>query len=417
MRKKLTQVLFMCVMFALLISSCIGEPVVQAHPTECIKSFQEFAYLGSQLDSNTRVEMILPPSPWNIERIIPTEKVDGYFISYIDAEIARSINGHQEIWLIEHLYPIGSSQSNKKNLFLVYQPDSKKWETVSSAVGDINLFVQNLFVTSDGNIWGQVVWDTIRMSPNLENAPVLAKYNEDTKRFEFAKGVLEIPWKQDDSATFPWPEIVLDNHDVFWFFTRNDGLYRYDPSSQATEKRADLLNSNVTQTALSTDGSIYFEIYSEKIYSEESFFRLSDGMLLQFFPKTNEIVPLDIPDGRWPIFTGMLVDLGDRLWLGAIGYQEPNGEWKLIHPDPQEYFEHAGDIYWAPPALMLESSNGILWYRKFLDDTRANGTAWYDPQTGEGCMFTNMAVNIIEDSEQQLWLVADGKLYKNPLNP
>jgi hypothetical protein len=140
-------------------------------------------------------------------------------------------------------------------------------------------------------------------------------------------------------------------------------------------------------------------------------------MLYQFVPKSNEIVLIDIPDGTWPIFTGMLVDHRDRLWLGAIGYREPNSEWKLIHPDPQEYFRHAGDIYWAPPSLMLESSNGILWYKKFLDDTRASGTAWYDPQTGDGCMFTNLAVNIIEDSEQQLWLVADGKLYKAPLNP
>jgi hypothetical protein len=32
-------------------------------------------------------------------------------------------------------------------------------------------------------------------------------------------------------------------------------------------------------------------------------------------------------------------------------------------------------------------------------------------------MFTNIAANIIEDSEQQLWLVAGGKLFKYQLTP
>lgn len=401
----------------LFLGSCNSHLVIgtDAISNACINSFQEFAYSGSDIDQTREISTILPPYPWQVEAVLPTYDTRGYSLLSVDTEVTRSINGSQEVWIVEHLSASEVGNSNK-NVFMVYQTESHDWKTISADIQDSGFIVGNLFVTSDGSLWGQTVWDTtLRKQPAFKKIPVLSKFNENTQRFEFAEGVLEIPWVLSSYNFFPWPQILVDN-DTFWFFVRNDGLYWYDPSSQETEKRANLLNSDVTQAALSTDGSIYFEIYSEKIYSEESFFRLSDGMLFQFFPETDEIIPMNIPDGKWPIFTGMLVDIRDRLWLGATGYQEQNGEWKLIYPNPQNFFEHAGDIYWAPPTLILASSNGILWYKKFLDDTRANGTAWYDPQTGKGCMFTNLAVNVIEDSEQQLWLVAGGKLYKNKIN-
>jgi hypothetical protein len=43
------------------------------------------------------------------------------------------------------------------------------------------------------------------------------------------------------------------------------------------------------------------------------------------------------------------------------------------------------------------------------------GTAWYDPEAGKGCLFTNLASYIVEDANKQLWMVADGKLYRYPL--
>jgi len=89
-----------------------------------------------------------------------------------------------------------------------------------------------------------------------------------------------------------------------------------------------------------------------------------------------------------------------------------------LYPDTEKYFENIGNPTFATPHLMLESSNGLLWYKKYLDmGINHEGTAWYDPRTGQGCMFTNLAVNIIEDSKQQLWLVANGELYKNLLRP
>ncbi len=416
MNKLRRTMLFLFSLFPLIISSCNDRYVNNVLQMECIRSFDDFAYSLPESNPNARTETILPPSPWEVEAAVPTQQIAGYYPSTtVDVEIARSIQGHQEIWLIENLSPVDSSQS-LTNVFLVYQPGSQGWKLIPSNIGNTGFFVGSLFVTSDGNLWGTTVWDTIHGQPKIENVPVLSKFNEDTQRFEFATGAPEISSTMFSNNFFPWPEIVLDDKNIFWIFTKNNGLYRYDPAVQRTEKQADLSGLNVTRAALSPDGSIFFEVYSEKVYSKESFFRLSDGILFQFTPATKQIAPLNIPNQSWPIFSGMLVDHNGRLWLGAIGYKEPSGDWHLVDPNPQEYFEHAGDIYWISPTLILESSSGILWYKKLLDDVRVDGTAWYDPKTGKGCMFTNVAANIIEDSEQQLWLAAAGKLFKYSLN-
>jgi hypothetical protein len=87
-----------------------------------------------------------------------------------------------------------------------------------------------------------------------------------------------------------------------------------------------------------------------------------------------------------------------------------DGSWHLIHPYPEQAFDHAGDYLWVPPSLLMESSDGKLWYNRYMDG-QGDGTAWYDPKTGEGCLFADYPSTLIEDSKQQLWMAAGGKLY------
>jgi hypothetical protein len=49
-------------------------------------------------------------------------------------------------------------------------------------------------------------------------------------------------------------------------------------------------------------------------------------------------------------------------------------------------------------------------------DGSGDGTAWYDPQSGEGCLIMNHAANIVEDAQNQLWMVTNGYLYRHSLN-
>jgi hypothetical protein len=214
------------------------------------------------------------------------------------------------------------------------------------------------------------------------------------------------------------PHIVLDQQGIFWIFVGFDGIYSYNPATKTTEKWIDLPELDVDYTALSPDGSIYFAHQSSL-----GNFRLVGDELYQFFPETGKVESVGLPasNEEWPIFAGLLVDHIGRLWLGSTGYRDLGGAWHLMHPYPERYFEivDTGRIsyIWAFPRPILESSDGILWFQKYLDTSgQWEGTAWYDPNLGEGCLITNMPTNIVEDSHQQLWMMVDGILYRYSLN-
>lgn len=403
----------------LLLTACKVAPPLTREVSfgRCIQSFQQFAFAGPDLKQGGQTALLLPTPPWKEEGRLP-KPPEGYFSTNAEVVIYRPTQTGGEIWIRDHQMASAFS-GGYNNVFYVYTLSSKQWTTISAKIDRTKFSVERLFVTRDGRIWGNVTWDTTQTEKqNFQKVPVLSQYNEKTQRFEQANGILEIPWVQFSYGYYPWPEILLDPEDQFWIFVKEDGLYRYDVGSQKIEKQVNLPGKSVIETALSSDGSIYYEIYSEQLFSPERFFRISEGMLFHFIPSTKEVSPLKLPEERWPAFSGMRVDQKGRLWLGAIGYQEVDGKWHLIHPDPQGYLKNgAGDAYQAPPALKYESSDGTLWYSKYLDDVRADGTAWYNPETGKGCMITNVAANIVEDSQQRLWLTAGRTLFVLVLTP
>lgn len=94
------------------------------------------------------------------------------------------------------------------------------------------------------------------------------------------------------------------------------------------------------------------------------------------------------------------------------GYLEHQNLWRFIDPKPEFSWEMRGNPSWYPPELVFASSDGRLWYAEWNDmDYLGEGTAWYNPDTGEGELFTNVASFIVEDDDQRLWIVVDGILY------
>jgi hypothetical protein len=366
----------------------------------CILPFQRFAYHGPR--NFTPPFDILPLSPWQFEAELPS----GYHGKSIQVETTRSGDSYQEIWLID--------SSRYDPIVIVYHAESGSWEEISPYVGDTRLFVHELFVTADGSVWGSVMWNPVQNTPVVDSVPVLARFNDDTRAFELEQNVLEVP--VSTGQDFRFPNILLDEQDVFWIFVDGGGLYTYDPALQRTEKQADFPEDFMVDTAaLAPDGSIYIEQHQEWPNS-----RLTEDTLFQFFPEAGELVSLGAPDEEWPFFDGMVVDHTGRLWLGAIGYREPSGDWHLTINHLKDYLRHidADHYFWAAPKVMLESSTGILWYRKYFDSYPwTEGTAWYDPDTGRGCLFTNQPAFVIEDAVQRLWLAAGGNLYSYSLVP
>jgi len=379
---------------------------------QCLDSFQKFAYtLERNVAASTK-----PSYPWVLTASVPETNRDGkgYPVSVV---LAQDIGGKQQIWFSLEIYD--EHENFKMTGFEVYDPKSDNWSYVSGRVGDTDFMVKKLFVTSDGHIWGQIDAFSSNLSlPSTSKSrettflryPLLALFNGKTGRFEVPTNTMEISLLSDKE--FPFTHVMADNDDNFWIFVEADGLYHYDPAHGFLEKVLNLPKMVVSNAVVSPDGSIYFENGWAHVHLEDGYNEVKLSTLFEFDPKTRVLKKLPFFEKSWPMFNGMLFDHKGRLWLGSTGYRDTNNKWVLIHPNPEEYFRHGGDISWSPVTLMLETTDGRLWYRKYTDGGfQTEGAAWYDPESGEGCMFTNYSVIIMADAEERLWMNVGREIY------
>lgn len=378
---------------------------------QCIGSFQKYAYTVPDNGLPYLATDIPPQEPWQYEISLPSIVSEKATANSVAASI--SLDGNIEVWINSRPYGNAYYLSDDEYYnYLIYQVDTKEWRIVPARVKDSDAFVDRLFIAEDGSIWGRNVWD---ISSNFTSLPMLSKYNEKTQEFELDQNVREIPalWKDTNPNTIDipfWTEVLLDSDGVFWLLAHKDAIYSYNPSTQEIERNVDLSEFLVQQAVLAPNETIYFQRYDEK----NTGFALHKQKLFQFIPQRKNIQPVEIPDGRWPGFGNILVDSSNRLWLDTVGWREPDGTWHMIYPKPWLYFwkmEWQEDYRWATPHVILESSNGYIWYRT------EKGMAWLDPNSMQGCWFTTEDTNIVEDQQHNLWMVADNKLYKYPLNP
>lgn len=380
------------------------NPKANLKDMECYKPFEEFAWIFPDIaDLYAPREDLLPTEPWQIEAVYPDEWRGEHNLG-IEVMFSRVVNDELEIWLAR---PDRYLKEDIKSV-LIYYPATKEWVSVADVVKGTDVFIGELFLTSDGTIWGRNVWE--RSDNQTESrGPIISKFNEKTMQFEFVQGVLEIPFTNSNYHA----EILLDKQDVFWFLLEGDGIYHFDPNSQMTTKQMDLLDIYPIWATLSMDRSIYFVDHTySKFVASGATYGLYDGLIYQYILDSNELVEFDIPEEPWPEGKPFVTQ-ANHLWLGAIGYKDLNDDsWHLLHPDPSFHFELG---FWShSPSIILESSDGTLWFREYFDQDV--GTAWFDPRTMEGCVFTNVEADIVEDERNQLWMFADGKLYRLALD-
>jgi len=379
----------------------------EKHENQCLGSFNEFAYSVPK-KSTLPLEKTLPQAPWKIEAPLPFSKDDNTLVS---VEAIRFINGYSEVWLKKDTsYSISQGTIHE---YVIYRTDAKTWKTISAQIGDTEAYVQKLFVSKDGSVWGQNAWTAYS---NTSGMPVLSKYNEKEEKFELEKNVVSIPasWRNSGGYNY-WNNVLLDQSGTFWILANKDAIFGYSPVSQEIKRYAGIPDFIVSHASLGPDQNIYITRRWGK-----TVFSIQDGEIWKFDPQTGDLKNLGTPPVPWPAYNNILVDHSDRLVLGAVGWLNKNGNWHSIYPNPLAYFWHMeweGDYRWYTPELILESSDGRLWYRKKLDDGVDWGMAWLNPQTMDGCWFTTIDTNIIEDQQQNLWMTADGKLYKYLLKP
>ena len=368
----------------------------------CYKTFEEFAYTNFIQSS----EKWLPTEPWQIQAKMPNKYLGDS--AYWDVQLVRYVNDDPEIW-----FRGWSGNKNDDTNILIYHPHSRRWTPISDVVEKSDISVQELYLTKDGTVWGRNYWNKERKN-TPDRGSILSKYNEQTNQFEFVPEVFQVPFANEEK--YSSTNVLFDDvNNVFWIGIEPDGLYTYDPNIDKTTKQASLQNMSVGTLGSATDGTIFFtNLIEEPEYPSFAPENLYEGFLMRFSPEGNEFIALEVPDKPWPKLGLPIVTKSDFLWIGAVGYLDlNNNRWNLL-VEPSDYYV-GGYLSWpTSPYVILEDGSGIVWFR-LASEQRGGGMAWLDPKTGEGCMFTNIPAKIVEDDRQQLWMFADGKLYRYAL--
>jgi len=349
-----------------------------------------FAYPVNQGYSRG-VTKILPSTPWQAETLLP--EVPSGTRAFDLVSFARERNGYDEIWIKRQFYFEAEYPENAPRIqFLVYRTDTKEWKLIPAKFGENNAKSGLVYLAKDGTIWAHL---------GFSGLSYFAIYNEEEERFEYLEG----------SDSVPEGNRLLDDGGKFWILASRDGIYSYDTITRKIEKHInmpDLETSSSLFGSMATfapDGSIYFLNMTGERQTN----------LMHFAPETNQLdFMAHVKEYLGDVSYNLFVDRSGRLWFGDLGWRDSNGTWYRIVRSPvfiTDRAESAGKYAWTYPSIVLESSNGVLWFQS------DNGMTWLDPQKGQWCWFTTEQSMVIEDQRHNLWMIADGKLYKYPLNP
>lgn len=412
------------IFYSLIVNACNGSVQTQTHSpnnddkspfqisTEgCILPTDTFSYSiipqPPQSDSSGNRLVALPPAPWQSETRL-ADSIDTLRPSSLFA--TRYFDGHVEVWISG--YSLTTSDNNNGIYqFFVYRTDTKAWKSVSSQIEDTKLQIGKIFVAQDNTVWGQIIYSG---HEDPEVPSLLSRYNEKTERFEFEDDAQNIPvaGKRNDGFFLSSKVLLDDSKSIFWTLVPEDAIYSYNPVTQESKKHIILPNMDTTdlvvEPTFSPDGNIYY-------LTDEPFLHTNRNVsLYSFDPATGVIERILIGLEPWPVVSSVFADHTGRLWFGGVGWRETDGNWHQILRSPifiTNMLWSGMDYRWKPPNILMESSDNRLWFES------ENGMVWLDPSEGKWCWFTTIQSNIIEDKEKNLWMIADAKLYKYPLNP
>ncbi len=409
-------VIFILYILSLALYSCARQEIKKVSPigiTEstpiysesCIPPIDEFVYSNKPDQSKPTPgnDLVVPPlSPWKLDTPLPKGRELGNYIQLI-----RNINGYTEIWLEG---PTETISGETKYEFLIYRTDIEKWKIISAEIENSGVSVGRLFIAKDSSLWGQTGSSTFDIW-HLKDKSALSKYNEENQRFEFVNTAQAILADKNEKTSFPyWSILLQDTNGIFWILVHKDAIYSFDPVSHQTKRHVDIPESLILEAEISPSGDIYYiEDWHKLAYPISS---VTEMPLYKFSPQTGKTERVHIDLEPWPLFSNIKFDRNGRLWLDGIGFREPNGEWYELQRSPvfvTNKIESSVDNRWKPPLILMESSDGRIWFRS------SNGTVWLDLEQRKWCWFTTYQSNIVEDSDHNLWMIADGKLYKLPL--
>lgn len=322
------------------------------------------------------------PAGWEMVSTLP-EKFIGKYGSYID--LLRPRADHDEIWISVRNNPHDDVDNN----YYYYRFDTREWEPAPTPPGF------DLFLDGDNNVWASVV-------SKGKNEPVLYRLDENANEF------IPVVDKSNELSNGYIQSLKIGSDGLFWLIFESDTdssrlLYSFDPVTLVAKRY--ISGRWYKSFEVDANGDIYIETENTLIYYQPA------------SSKEEQVnLPLDdsIGDPR-----GLYLDHDDRLWLSDRLWLELSNGFSpfpyiiIRSPIFINYLDFRQEYLWVRPSVLLESIDGRLWYVS----NSGQGNAWFQPETGEWCLFTTYEGNIVEDSDHDLWMMIEDTLYRLRLKP
>jgi hypothetical protein len=340
---------------------------------------------------------IAPLSGWQVQAQLPTS---------LGNNTARIILNNNEIWIL----------LIESKMIYRYNIDTKVWSNYSK-IDDSFVIPRNLFLTRDGTLFGFAV---LPYGVDYKKEfPFISRFDETTNQFRFVSDEENI--LQQVYITSDPMEIIEDKNGLLWMILSdkdNSGLYSFNPKSLKAEKHL-MLDPGLIYTGpvMVPDGKIWF-------YSGGN-----DRRLIKYSPETRQpeiyIGPPNFE--RIGHITTLFLDRSGRLWLenkGWLDFSDPSHPiWYEIIPSAA-FFTDRGNFQvmdnaegartrygWLIPTRIFQSTNGWYWF------TTLYGMIRLKPDEGEWCLFTTGTSPVVEDNNDNVWIVVFDKLYKFSVKP
>lgn len=365
-------------------ATAIADPLSNTKVDDgCIPPSETHTYALSESDPLPTPRAAVLPIGWREISRIP-EEFTGDF-AYI--QFMRTNSGRDELWI-----------SIEGDAYFIYHTDTQEWERTLTPPGS------RILLGSNGSIWSLVYTGKESVS-NL--------YQLDEKAQQYVSINDEDGVLQTGNIYSP---IIFDSAGVLWFLFQkhefigdsNFSLYSFNPSTRQAEHHS--IGNGFDSLAIDKEDNIYL--------------LQNRSRLVKYSPKTGVLHSVDMPvyaeNG-----TSLFIDSKERLWVSDItrfdeAVSNPEiGSPTLIPRSPIfiRLFASYGRFIWFRPQINVESLDGRLWY---------DGQAWFDPDKEEWCLFTTYETKlgfsyyksqIVKDSKQNLWMIADGRLFMNKIKP
>jgi hypothetical protein len=397
-------------------SGSVVTPAPLQTQTDCIPPLVGFSYFPSGGErQGPKPESRLPSNDWEYISSIPNlSSIDQTIRTSVYIELVQHLDGKDQIWV--------RAPDSKINLAR-YHIESNEWRPIQNN-GEIPLVVTpSLLVDKNNFVW---MPRTENFGVGLgANTALLSIYDETNKQFSAILSAKDfVDEKQINSISkFGIDSIKMDSNGDFWFAVqlRIDEVkdeYQFIKFSPTTyEFTRHLENFEF--------GRYHFSF----VIDEANIIYILDGAnekIIRYDPTQNTTSIIEIPsqivsntNTTHPSteLSNLFLDSYKRLWIDDRGWLDlsPNGDWHIVIRSPvfiSYMHDGAGTWSWTHPTFSNESADGRLWYS--LPD---RGTGWVDPDNGEWCIFTSYPSNVVVDNKGDLWIVADGKLYRKSIQP